>query len=85
MAQIDQVKEYIIEHFLYGNDDDLTDDTSLIEASIVDSLGIMELITFLEKTFNIKIQNDEMLPENLDNLNNIAEFIQRKTNEAFVE
>jgi acyl carrier protein len=73
-----QVREFIVDHFLFGDDNALKDNTSLFEHSIVDSLGMMELITFIEETFKIKVQNDEMLPENLDSLNHIEAFLQKK-------
>lgn len=78
MAPIQQVRDFIVEHYLFGEGNDLKNNTSLFEHGIVDSLGMMELITFIEKTFNIKVQNDEMLPENLDSLNHIEAFLHQK-------
>ena len=75
-----KLKNFIIENFLFGNADGLTDDTSFLEEGIIDSTGVLELVTYLEEEFNIKIEDDELIPENLDSINNVTAFLQRKTN-----
>lgn len=54
------------------------DDESLLEAQVVDSLGMAELIVFLEGTFSVSFDPEELVPENLGNLNAIAGFLERK-------
>ncbi len=49
-----------------------------MEKGIIDSTGILEVITFIEEDFGIKVKDEEMIPENLDSINNLAAFIQRK-------
>lgn len=78
MDIIASVKEFIVETFLFGDDSDLTDDVSLLEKNIIDSTGILDLISFLEETFNITINDGELLPENLDSLQNISAFLRKK-------
>lgn len=78
MNNIDKVREFIVENFLFGDGSALKDDTSFLQERIVDSTGILEIITFLESQFSIKIEDDELLPENLDSLNNIDTFLKRK-------
>ncbi|HEX9021462.1 MAG TPA: acyl carrier protein [Nitrospirota bacterium] len=78
--QADAVKNFIIENFLYGEDGRLRDDTSFLGSSIIDSTGVLELVGFLERNYQITIDDDEMVPENLDSLNNIAQFLKRKLN-----
>lgn len=73
-----KVREYIVENFLFGDGDSLKEDTSFLEESIIDSTGILELVMFLEETYNIKIEDDELIPENMDNLRNIAQYLGRK-------
>ena len=80
MSNIDTVHEFIVENFLFGDGQQLQDDTSFMESGIIDSTGILELITFLEEKYEIKIEDDELIPENLDNLQNVARFIDRKIN-----
>ncbi len=50
----------------------------LLEQGILDSLGIMKLIVFIEDTFNVAISDDEIIPDNFQCLNNIANLIQNK-------
>ena len=72
------MSEFIVENFLFGDGQQLQDDTSFMESGIIDSTGILELITFLEEKYEIKIKDDELVPENLDNLQNVARFVSRK-------
>jgi len=75
----EKVKTYIIENFLLGNvSDALTDDDSFLEKGIIDSTGILELVSFVQETFNIKIDDMELVPDNLDSLNNLEAFIIKK-------
>ncbi len=76
--KIQQIRSFIVETFLFGDDSALREDTSFIQNGIVDSTGILELISFMENTFHIKIQDDELIPENLDSLSNIGHFLDRK-------
>ena len=74
-----QVRDYVVENFLFGDTDVTFSDTdSFMEQGILDSTGILELILFLEETFEIKIEDDELVPENLDSLGNIARFVKEK-------
>lgn len=73
-----KIKEFIIENFLFGNSDGLNDDTSFLEEGIIDSTGVLELINFVEEEFDIKLDDDELIPENLDSINNVAVFLQHK-------
>ncbi|MCK4627472.1 MAG: acyl carrier protein [Sedimentisphaerales bacterium] len=80
MNYLNTVKDFVSENFLFGDDGQLTEDTSFLESGIVDSTGVLELVTFLENTFDIRIEDDELVPENLDNLKNIARFLELKLN-----
>ena len=73
-----KVREFIQENFYAANNPDLTDDASLLDLGIVDSTGILEIVAFLEDEFDIVIEDDEMLPENLDSIDNIVAFVGRK-------
>ena len=70
-----KIKEFIIENFLFGEESDLNNDTSFLEEGIIDSTGVLELIEFLEEEFEIEIDDEDMIPENLDSLNNLETFI----------
>ena len=65
----------MIENFLFGEETDLKDDTSFLEEGIIDSTGVLELIEYLEEEFDIQIDDEDLIPENLDSLNNLEKFI----------
>lgn len=73
-----KIRTFIVENFLFGNTNGLSDDTSFIEDGIIDSTGVLELIAFLEEEISIKIEDEELVPENLDSINRISIFIQEK-------
>ena len=72
------IREFIIENFLFGEANGLKDDTSFLEEGIVDSTGILELVTYLEDEFSITVEDEELIPENLDSIDNVANYMQRK-------
>lgn len=72
------VKQFVVENFLFGENNGLSDDTSFLETGILDSTGILELINYLEQTHEISINDDELVPENLDSISNINHFLNRK-------
>ena len=79
MSEIkDKARAFIVENFLYGNDGNLKDETSFLEGGILDSTGVLELVSFLEETFSIHVEGDDLVPENLDSLNNIQAYVEKK-------
>lgn len=78
MNYLESVRNFVVENFLFGEGDSLEEDTSFMENGIVDSTGILELVAFLEENYNIKIEDSELVPENLDNLQNVARFLEGK-------
>lgn len=80
-----QIKNFINDNFLYANNGEkLKNDQSFLKSGIIDSTGVLELISFVEDTFKIKIEDDELIPENLDSINNVNQFILRKKKEQLV-
>jgi acyl carrier protein len=75
---METVREFIVENCLFGDGDRLKENTSFLQEGIIDSTGILELVFFLEETFHISIEDDELIPENMDSLRNIAAYLQRK-------
>ena len=72
------LRRYILENFLMGDAGvQLQDGQSFLDHHIIDSTGFIELVTWLEDTWKIKIQDEEMIPENLDSLNAIEAFVAR--------
>lgn len=72
------IRKFVIDTFLFGQDQGLTDDASFLEHGIVDSTGVLELVAHLEKTYAIKVKDDELVPDNLDTIESIARFIEAK-------
>jgi len=76
-----QLREYILENFLFTDDQSiLNNGDSFLVKGILDSTGILEVIYFLEDEFGIKVEDEEMIPENLDSINNLVAFVNKKTN-----
>ena len=80
MDNSSKVREFVVENFLFGDGEELKQETSFMEEGIIDSTGILELVFFLEETFSISVEDDELVPENMDSLRSIAGFIDRKLN-----
>ena len=75
-----QIRNYILENYLFTDDQSaLNSADSFLDKGILDSTGILEVIYFLEDEFNIKVEDTEMIPENLDSVNNIVSFIEKKS------
>ncbi len=73
------VKNYIDENLLMGGrGEEIRDDSSFLDIGVLDSTGVIELVSFLEKTFTIKVLDEEMVPENLDTLTNIERYVNSK-------
>ncbi len=78
---IQQIREFIFENFLFDADESaLQNEASFLDQGIIDSTGILEVIDWLEETFEMQVEDEEMIPENLDSVSNLAVFIAKKTN-----
>jgi acyl carrier protein len=79
MNQItEELRHFVVDNFLFGQGDGLRDDTSFLEDGIVDSTGVLELIGFLDSRFGIQLDDDEIVPDNLDSLERLTRFVERK-------
>lgn len=78
-----EIKQFINDNFLFGQGaDDLGHDDSFLDQGIIDSTGVLELVTFVEAKFPIEIDDDELVPDNLDSINNLVRFIEAKLEDA---
>ena len=76
MSRRQQIKQFILGNFLFTDDDNaLADDTSLIQQGIVDSTGILELIGFIEETWQVQVPAQDMTPANFDSLGSIDRYL----------
>ncbi len=73
-----EVRGFVVANYLLGKDSGFSNDDSFLELGIIDSTGILELITHLESTYGIEVTDDELNPDNLDTVNRIAAFLTRK-------
>ncbi len=74
-----KVRGFIVENFMFGDDSQpLPGDLSLMESDLVDSTGVLELVGFLEEGFGLQVADSDIVPANLDSINRIAAFIERK-------
>jgi acyl carrier protein len=79
MHDAELIRGYILKNFLFTDDTSaLSDNTALIGDGVVDSTGILEVISFLEESFGIKIADEEMTPANFETVTAIAALVQRK-------
>ncbi len=79
MAVESKVRTYVLENYLFTDDQsELDSNDSFLEKGLIDSTGILEIILFLEEEFAIQVTDQEMLPENLDSVANIVNFIAKK-------
>lgn len=74
----EKVAQFIAEQFVFDEELSISNDDSLLESGTIDSTGILELVLFLEENFSISIDDEELIPQNLDSINKIADFVTRK-------
>jgi acyl carrier protein len=75
-----EIRQFIVDNFLYGRDDDtLGDEVSFLGKGIIDSTGILELVSFIEEKYSISIDDEELIPDNFDSLNKLSTFVSKKT------
>ena len=78
-----ELRHFVIDNFLFGQENgQLSNDDSFLEQGIIDSTGVLELVSFLERKFEIKIQDRELVPDNLDSINKLVRFLDEKLQDA---
>ena len=73
-----RIRAYLVENFLLGQGEGLDDESSLLDSGIIDSTGVLEVVAFLEETFAIRVDEEELVASNLDSVQNLAAFVARK-------
>lgn len=72
----EQIHDYIVQNFLFGEEfDELGDDDSLLELGVLDETGVLELVLFLEETYGVTVNRDDLAPENFDSVNSISSYV----------
>jgi acyl carrier protein len=73
-----QIRSFVLANFYVADPAQVADGRSLLEQGIIDSTGVLEIISFVEATFGIAVEDEEMVPQNLDSIDGIARFVLRK-------
>lgn len=74
-----ELRQYILDKLLFGRTEvELSGDTSFLESGIIDSTGVLELVAFLEERFQVKVEDEDLIPANLDSINAVTQFVERK-------
>lgn len=80
MSAKEELRRFIIDNFMIGRDPgELTDSGSLLELGVIDSTGVLEMVGFLEDTYGIEVEDSELVPDNLDSIDNLARYVERKS------
>jgi len=75
----EKIRTFIQNNFLLGDKNRaIKEDESFLQNGIIDSTGVLELVNFIEETYKIKVEDEELVPENLDSIQNLIAYIQRK-------
>lgn len=83
MSVIKKLRAHVLDTYLFTSDENaLGNDDSFLDKGIIDSTGILELVMFLEEQFGVKVDDSELLPENFDSINRLAQFVARKTGQT---
>jgi acyl carrier protein len=77
-----RIREFIRDTFPSTDDDNLSADQSLFEAGILDSIGVLSLVTWLEQEFEIIVDDDDVVPENIDGVARLVRYVTNKRAEA---
>jgi len=72
------VRDFVVDNFLFGDDKTLTNAESFLESGIIDSTGVLELVGFLESRYNVTVEDHELVPANLDSVNQVVRFVTEK-------
>ena len=78
-----EIRQFVLDDLLMGDTASMLDDgESFLETGTIDSIGVLDIVMFLEHTFQLKVQDRELVPENLDSVNRLVQFVMRKTHAA---
>lgn len=78
----EQLRSFVLDNFPFGEVDDLSNEDSFTDRGIIDSTGVLELVSFLEDSYGITIEDRELIPANLDSINGLVKFLERKLKDS---
>lgn len=82
MDHKNRIRQFVVSNFYVADAAALGDAASLLDLGVIDSTGVLEVVGFLETEFGVQVLDEEMLPENLDSIDSIARFLERKLAKA---
>jgi acyl carrier protein len=74
----DTVRQFVKDNLLFGEEITFSDDDSFLERGLIDSTGVLELVAFLESEYAVTVDDEELVPENLDSIGNLVRFVEAK-------
>ncbi len=74
-----KIRRFILDHFPAARSQPLLDEDALLGSHIVDSMGVLELVTFIEAEFGITVEDDDLLPDNFQSISRVAGFVETKS------
>ena len=75
---IEQIRDFIMNNFPLAKERALSDDDSLLDGAIVDSLGVLDIVTFLENEFEIEMSDEDLVADAFETISGIAALVQQK-------
>jgi acyl carrier protein len=72
------LRQFVIDNFLFGQAGELKDDDSFLENGIIDSTGVLELIAFLEEQFGLELAESDLTPDNLDSIDKVTRLVESR-------
>jgi acyl carrier protein len=81
MNTLESIVSFIEENFLFGDKIHVSQEQSLTKNNVIDSTGILEIISFIEHSYNISVHDEDIVPENFDSIQSITQYINTKKSE----
>ena len=73
-----KIREFIVKNLYYAEDDPIAEEDSFLETGVVDSMGVMELVAFVQSEFGIEVAQHEIVVENFDSIRKLANYVRKK-------
>ncbi len=73
-----RIRQFIVKNLYYTEDDFIADDASFLETGVVDSMGVMELVAFVQSEFGVEVAQEEVVVDNFDSIRKLANFVRKK-------
>ena len=72
-----RIRQFVLQKFPLAKRRNVTDHDNLLESGIIDSLGVLELVTFMQREFSVTVDDEDLTPENFQNIECMARFVER--------